>query len=118
MIECDRDRPESLRSRLVAFGRNKLAFHWSEEEIKKTLRHLASESLPVWAGGEDKTPITTALPIAEAVTITALGLHVGDKMELNDIMEKVADFQGDLLHVSHAAYAGALAKHRNEQGGA
>lgn len=115
LIECDRDRPESLRSRLVAFGRNKLAFHWAEEEIKKALRHLAPESLPAWAGGEDETPVTTALPIAEAVTITALGLHVGDKKELDDIMSRIADFQGDLLHVSHAVYASVLARHRNKR---
>ena len=114
LVESDRDRPESLRSRLVAFGRNKLSFHWDEKEIRKGLRHLASETLPAWAGGEDETPVTTALPIAEVVTITALGLHVGEKKELNDIMSKIAVFQGDLLHVSYAVYASALARHRNE----
>lgn len=112
LVECDRDRQGSLRSKLVAFGRNKLSFHWDEKEIKKSLRRLAPESLPAWAGGEDETPVTTALPIAEAVTITALGLHVGEKKDFNDIMSKIATFQGDLLHVSHAAYASALANHR------
>ena len=31
--ECDRDDPASLRSKLVAFGRN-LVFHWNKDDIK------------------------------------------------------------------------------------
>lgn len=116
VVECDRGRPESLRARLVAFGRNKLSYHWDESEIRKALRHLASERLPAWAGGEDETPATTALPIAEAVTITALGIHIGGpKSELNEIMSRIGSFQGDLLHVSHATYAAILGKHRRQE---
>lgn len=112
--ECDRNNPQSLRSRLVAFGRNKLAFHWDEKVIRKALKELATYNLPAWAGAEDETYVTTALPIAEAVTITALGLHVGDKEALNRIMQEVATFQGDLLHVSHALYTSLLVRYRDE----
>lgn len=105
VAECDRDNPESLRSKLVAYGRNKLSFHWEEGAIKKSLASIAALTLPAWSGGEDQTPVTTALPIAEAVTITALGLRVGDREALNNIMGDIAAFQGNLLHVSHAVYA-------------
>src|SRR6201746_600893 len=106
--ECDRNNPESLRSKLVAYGRNKLAFHWEAEAIKKSLAAIAPLGLPAWAWGEDQAPLTTALPLTEAVTITALGLHVGDRKGLNDIMKEIAVFPGDLLHVPHAVYAKTL----------
>lgn len=108
--ECDRNDPTSLRSRLVADGRNLVA-HWNKDEIKKALAEVGDLTLPAWTGGEDKTPITLAIPLAEAVTVTALGLHVGDKEELNRIMVQVASFQGDLLHFAHAVYGNTLRKH-------
>ena len=73
-------------------------------------------TLPAWTGGEDEAPVTVAIPLAEAVTITALGMHVGSKEELNRIMEQVAGFQGDLLHFSHAVYAFTLKEELSGKG--
>lgn len=108
--ECNRDDPASLRSKLVAYGRN-LVFHWNKDEIKKALAAVGDLTLPAWSGGEDETPVTMAIPLAEAVSITALGLHVGNKEELSRIMAQVGSFQGDLLHFAQAVYTTMLRKH-------
>jgi hypothetical protein len=106
--DCDRSRPDSLQSKIVTHGRHKFAFHWDMEEIQNSLSQLADEVLPAWAGGKDESSESIALPIIERVTLKGLESKAGSEQELQELMGRVARFQGDLFRVAEAAYNIAL----------
>ncbi|MFL6235841.1 MAG: hypothetical protein ACJ76N_22110 [Thermoanaerobaculia bacterium] len=116
IVDCDRQRPDSLQSRLVSHSRNKFSFHWDMEEVQKSLSQVADEVLPAWTGGEDETFMTVALPIVERVTLKGLEIKAGSEHDLQELMGRVARFQGDLFRVAEAAYNVAL-KETLEQNG-
>ena len=103
-VECDRSCPDSLQSKIVTHSRHKFSFHWDMEEVQSSLSQLADEILPAWAGGEDKTSESIALPIIERVTLKGLEIKAGSEQELQELIGQVARFQGDLFRVAEAAY--------------
>jgi hypothetical protein len=108
--EANRKDPESLQSKLVTHGRHKFGFHWDPEEIQKSLTAISGLVVPAWSGGEDQTVKATAIPLAQEVTLKGMEMRAGSKENLAELISRVAQFQGDLFHVAHAAYTVALAE--------
>jgi hypothetical protein len=106
VVDCDPNRPDSLRSKLVRHCRNRFSFHWDMNEIRRSLAQVKDEKLPAWAGGTNF--ISNAIPIVECVTMKGLQMIAGSEGELQDLMGRIPHFTLDLARVAEASYAVAL----------
>lgn len=94
-VDCDDKQPNSLRKRILLVARNTMGFHWDPKTVRKSLARLKDAEVAVWAGGEDQTVASTALPIVSAIIHDALEHWVGSKVELDTLMKDIASLQGD-----------------------
>ena len=106
--EVDLDSEESLASQLLAFARNKAAYHWDHDEIRNVLAEAADESVRAFSFSPSGAHLEASYPIAAPVALSILRRRLDSQEEWDQLIQRVGEFQGDLFHVVDAAYTSAL----------
>lgn len=100
--------PTSLRELLIRTTRNKIGFHWDADFVMESLRELAGSAVPAWDGGKSHSVADTTIPLVSALITRSLERIAGSKRDLDALITRIAQFQGDCFHVAHSAFALSL----------
>lgn len=117
-VDANHKDTTSLRELLIRTTRNKIGFHWDKDYVTDSLKELASARGPVWEGASGGSVGQTPIPLVRAVVTKSLERIAGSKKDLDTLIVRIAQFQGNCFHVAHAMFTLQLKKAGVGAGGA